>query len=117
MLTYVNLRNILIPTNHSYNIIKCFKQTSYIIPQVCVKSQYFFRQTEKEEEHMEARAVRECQEPGLEVKCFSARVPVNIYNSLTDWAWENRVSMAKALTELLTEGLKAKGKRIPESEG
>ncbi len=66
---------------------------------------------------METRAVRERQEPGLEVKCFSARVPVNIYNSVTDWAWENRVSMAKALTELLAEGLKAKGKRIPESEG
>ncbi len=64
---------------------------------------------------MEARSVRERQEPGLDVKCFSARVPVNIYNSVTDWAWEQRLSMAKALTELLAAGLEAKGKPVTES--
>lgn len=65
---------------------------------------------------MKVRPIKERQESGLEVKCFSARVPVNIYNGVTDWAWENRVSLAKALTMLLAEGLASKGKQIPESE-
>lgn len=65
---------------------------------------------------MTTRPIRERQEPGLDVKCFSARVPVNVYNGVTDWAWEQRLSMAKALTMLLEEGLRAKGKCIPKSE-
>lgn len=64
-----------------------------------------------------ARAVRERQDDGLEVKCFSARVPVSIYNGVTDWAWENRMSLAKALTLILKDGLRVNGKEISESEG
>lgn len=65
---------------------------------------------------MKVRPVKERQESGLEVKCFSVRVPVNIYNGVTDWAWENRMSLAKALTILLTEGLAAKGKYISKND-
>ena len=65
----------------------------------------------------EARTVRERQDAGLAVKCFSARVPVTVYNGVTDWAWENRISLAKALTLLLTDGLRTNGKDISESEG
>ncbi len=64
-----------------------------------------------------ARAVRERQDIGLEVKCFSARVPVAVYNGVTDWAWENRISLAKALSLLLVDGLRANGRTISESEG
>ncbi len=63
-----------------------------------------------------ARAVRERQDAGLAVKCFSARVPVSVYNGVTDWAWENRISLAKALSLLLADGLRANGKAISESE-
>lgn len=63
------------------------------------------------------RAIRERQEAGLEVKCFSARVPVTIYNSVTDWAWEHRISLAKALTLLLADGLRTNGRIVSESGG
>ena len=63
------------------------------------------------------RKVKERQDDGLDFQCFSARVPVPIYNGVSDWAWENRISLAKAITQLLTDGLRANGREITESKG
>jgi len=63
-------------------------------------------------------AVQERQDRGAEYKCFSSRVPSDIYNTLNDWAWEHRLSLAKACSVLLSKAMDAENGSpyIPESE-
>ncbi len=64
-------------------------------------------------------AVQERQERGAGYKCFSSRLPGDIYEAVNDWAWEHRISLAKACSILLSKAIGAEqGKRyVPESEG
>ena len=43
-------------------------------------------------------AVQERQERGAGYQCFSSRLPIDIYNTVNDWAWEHRLSLARACT-------------------
>ena len=64
-------------------------------------------------------AVQERQQRGGGYKCFSSRLPGDIYETVNDWAWERRISLAKACSILLRKAIEAEqGRRyIPESEG
>lgn len=64
-------------------------------------------------------AVRQRQERGASYQCFSSRLQTDIYNSVNDWAWEHRLSLAKACSILITKAMAAeKGEAyIPESGG
>ena len=52
-------------------------------------------------------AVRERNKVGEGYKSFSSRMPADTYKDLNDWAWENRLTLAAACSELLQKALKA----------
>lgn len=52
-------------------------------------------------------AVQERQERGAGYQCFSSRLPIDIYNTVNDWAWEHRLSLARACTILLSKAIAA----------
>ena len=64
-------------------------------------------------------AVQQRQERGAGYQCFSSRLETGVYNALNDWAWEHRMSLAKASSTLLVKALAAENGEtyIPESEG
>lgn len=64
-------------------------------------------------------AVRERQKRGVGYKCFSSRVPEDVYEIINDWAWEHRISLAKACCILLIKAMDAENGKpyVPESEG
>lgn len=64
-------------------------------------------------------AVRQRQEIGAGYHGFSSRLQTDLYNAVNDWAWEHRISLAKACSILITKAMAAeKGETyIPESEG
>ena len=63
-------------------------------------------------------AVQERQERGAGYQCFSSRLPIDIYNTVNDWAWEHRLSLARACTILLSKAIAAeRGEKdyVPEN--
>lgn len=64
-------------------------------------------------------AVQERQERGAAYQCFSVRMQKDIYNTLNDWAWMHRLSLAKACSTLLNKALAAEQGEsyIPEDGG
>lgn len=52
-------------------------------------------------------AVRVRGKGGEGYKAFSSRMPAETYKDLNDWAWENRLTLAAACSELLQKALTA----------
>lgn len=48
---------------------------------------------------------------------FSSRLQVSVYNSVNDWAWERRMTFAKACSVLLSKAIAAEmgGEYVPET--
>lgn len=51
-------------------------------------------------------AVRERSKGGKGYYCFSSRMPQDTYKDLNEWAWENRLTLRAACSELLEKALK-----------
>ncbi len=64
-------------------------------------------------------AVQQRQERGAGYQCFSSRLKADIYNTLNDWAWEHRMSLAMACSTLLSKAIAAEQGEayIPEDGG
>lgn len=57
---------------------------------------------------------------GSDVQQFSSRIPKTTYTAISDWAYENRISFAAAISILLAKAVESEttGKPyIPEPEG
>lgn len=57
---------------------------------------------------------------GSDVQQFSSRIPKTTYNAISDWAYENRISFAAAISILLGKAVDSEltGKPyVPEPEG
>ena len=52
-------------------------------------------------------AVREKAKGGEGYHSFSSRMPLPMYEDLNEWAWENRLTLTAACSELLQKALKA----------
>ena len=52
-------------------------------------------------------AVQERQARGSGYHSFSSRLQVGVYNAVNDWAWENRMTFAKACSVLLAKAIRA----------
>lgn len=63
-----------------------------------------------------ARAVRARQSKCQNRKSFSARLPVDVYNHVSDWAWSQRMTFAMALTQLIMDGLQANGVEVSRNK-
>lgn len=63
-------------------------------------------------------AVQERQARGAGYQSFSSRLQVGVYNSVNDWAWERRMTFAKACSVLLQKAIAAEmgGEYIPEGK-
>ena len=52
-------------------------------------------------------AVQQRQEKGSGYHLFSSRLKEDVYNQLNDWAWENRLTFARACSVLLAKAIAA----------
>lgn len=52
-------------------------------------------------------AVQERQARGTKFHNYSSNIPIHIYDAVTDWAWENRLSFARASAILLEKAVRA----------
>lgn len=64
-------------------------------------------------------AVQERQARGGGYHTFSSRLPHDLYNTVNDWAWEHRMTFAKACAVLLEKaiGAEAGSEYKPEAGG
>ncbi len=51
--------------------------------------------------------VQERQARGVDYHSFSSRLPSSVYDTVSDWAWEHRMTFAKACSVLLTKAIQA----------
>ena len=58
-------------------------------------------------------AVQERQKRGESYKGFSARLPETQYNKLEDYAWNNRISLARAISILIEIALNTENQNNP----
>lgn len=61
-------------------------------------------------------AVQQRQARGAGYQSFSSRLQADVYNAVNDWAWERRMTFARACSVLLGKAIAAEmgGEYVPE---